>query len=53
MKAKRHQAIATMRAASLAIRADIHKARQTSQLHRMARHRSGSASMFILAAAAL
>ena len=42
-----------MRPASLVMRADIHSARQTSQLHRMARQMSGSASAFIFAAATL
>src|SRR5579872_2485681 len=51
MKANRHQKIAIHLAASLVIRAAIQIARQTSQLHRIARASSDSTGAFILAAA--
>ena len=51
MNANKHQKIAMHFAASLVIRALIQIARQTSQLHRIARARSSTAGAFILAAA--
>src|SRR5690348_17408318 len=42
MKAKRHQKMAMHFAESLVMRAAIHSARHTSQLHRMARAKSAS-----------
>src|SRR5438552_13468537 len=53
MKAYRHQKIAMHFAVSLVIRAEVQIARQTSQLHRIARATSSSAGAFILAAATL
>src|SRR5204862_2267780 len=50
-KAETHQKIAMHLAASLVIRAEVHIARQTSQLHSIARATSSSAGAFILAAA--
>ena len=53
MKAYRHQKIAMHFAVSLVIRAEVQIARQTSQLHRIARATSSSAGALILAAATL
>src|SRR5438477_11121707 len=52
-KAYTHQKIARDLAATLVIRADVQIARQTSQLHSIARARSSIAGAFILAAAIL
>ena len=51
MKANRHQKMAMHFAASLVMRALIQMARQTSQLHRIARAKSSIAGAFIFAAA--
>ena len=53
MNANRHQKITPSLAASLVVRAVIQSARQTSQLHRMARANSSPAGAFIFAAATL
>src|SRR5215471_17517170 len=53
MKAYRHQKIAMHLAVSLVIRAEVQIAKQTSQLHSIARATSSSAGAFILAAATL
>src|SRR6266581_4110722 len=53
IKAYRHQKIAMHLAASLVIRAEVQIARQTSQLHKIARATNSSAGAFILAAATL